>query len=88
MFLIWEILCSRINPSLFNTSAIFVLNFEEGNLTILVTDNLGKIILEVPVFDLNNIEIIIQDLDPGVYYVNIFGEKDLNKKLSFVKTKK
>ena len=54
----------------------------------MVTDNLGKIVLEVPVFDFKNIEIIIQDLDPGVYYVNIFGEKDLNKKLSFVKTKK
>ena len=60
----------------------------EGNLTILVTDNLGKIVLEVPVFDFNNIEIIIQDLDPGIYYVNIFGDKDLNKKISFIKTKK
>ena len=73
------------NPSI---DKIYLNNtiLSEGNLTILVTDNLGKIVSEISVFDLNNVEIIIQDLDPGIYYVNIFGDKDLNKKLSFVKT--
>ena len=56
------------------------------DLTILVTDNLGKIILEKYFSDLNNIELKIQDLDPGIYYVNIIGDKYLNKKISFIKT--
>jgi len=72
------------NPS---SDKIFLNSSISGDdLTILVTDNLGKIILEKYFSDLNNIELKIQDLDPGIYYVNIIGDKYLNKKISFVKT--
>jgi len=72
------------NPS---SDKIFLDSSISGDdLTILVTDNLGKIILEKYFSDLNNIELKIQDLDPGIYYVNILGDKYLNKKISFIKT--
>ena len=88
-------LFSNCSSSLLTSNPIFRPSFEEiflnssisgDDLTILVTDNLGKIILEKYFSDLNNIELKIQDLDPGIYYVNILGDKYLNKKISFIKT--
>lgn len=55
------------------------------NFTILITDNLGKILLEKDFSNLNNIEINTHSLVPGIYYINILGDEIINKKISFIK---
>jgi len=54
---------------------------------IILTNNLGQVVLDKNCSDLNNLEINIQNLEPGIYFINIEGDIDLNKKLSFIKTK-
>jgi len=54
---------------------------------IILTNNLGQVVLDKKCSDLNNLEINIQNLEPGIYFINIEGDTDLNKKLSFIKTK-
>ena len=59
----------------------------DNEISISIIDNLGKIVFEDLFTDINDLEIKTKNLDSGLYFINILGNNNLNKRLSFIKTK-
>ena len=59
----------------------------DNEISISIIDNLGKIVFEDLFTDLNDLEIKTKNLDSGLYFINILGNNNFNKRFSFIKTK-
>ena len=59
----------------------------DNEILISIIDNLGKIVFEDLLTEINDLEIKTKNLDSGLYFINILGNNNLNKRLSFIKTK-
>ena len=74
------------NPS----SNIIFLNTPESktsNFQILISDYLGRVHIKKSAIDFKNLEIDINHLETGLYYITIFENNVIEKKLNFIKTK-
>ena len=73
------------------SSNIIFLNapeYKTSNFKILISDNLGRVLVKKSAYDLKKLKIDISQLEIGLYHITIFENNMIEKKLNFIKTKK
>ena len=72
------------NPSY---STIYLENVDYDNSSISIYDNIGRELIKLSDLKLGALEISIDQLQEGIYHLNIYNSNDTSKTLTFIKSK-
>ena len=72
------------NPA---TSILHLNNLDYNNISIIITDNIGRELVKLQDIDSKKFTIPIDYLEDGIYHINIFNYQDISKTITFIKSK-